>query len=57
MSGPSMIRNGIMEEEAFWEDDGNMEYWNDGILRRANSDPASFFTHHSIVPTIHYSVT
>jgi hypothetical protein len=52
-----MIRNGIMEEEAFWEDDGNMEYWNDGILRRANSDPASFFTHHSIVPTIHYSVT
>jgi len=45
-----------MEEEAFWGDDGNMEYWNDGILGRISSDLSSFLTHYSIVPKIHYSV-
>jgi len=56
MCGPSMIRNGIMEEEASWGDDEDMEYWNVGILGRINSDLSSFLTHYSIVPTIHYSV-
>ena len=56
MSGPSMIRNGIMEEEASWGDDENMQYWKDGILGRIDADLSSFLTHYSIVPTIHYSV-
>jgi hypothetical protein len=45
-----------MEEEASWEDNGNMEYWNGGILGKIDSDLSSLLTHYSIVPTIHYSV-
>jgi len=51
-----MIQNVIMAEEPSWGDDGKMEYWNDGILGRNDSDPSYFNALFHCSNTIHYSI-